>query len=104
MSASFVITRPPACAPQVELADEPLRGEISGGDRTVGLSSALVIKAVDSYDPDLEDLTGEDAGLSFRWGCTLLSGSGHCNASELAQPEVADGGGGRAPGAAAEHV
>ena len=43
---------------------------IDGGDRTVGATSALVLDATESYDPDTEELTGANAGLSFTWSCT----------------------------------
>ena len=51
----------------VALADEPLRGAIAGGDRSVGEDSPLVVDGCDDafFDPD--DL---DAPLSFTWACS----------------------------------
>ena len=40
-----------------------LVAEISGGDRIAGATDTVTADASASYDPDVQDLTGEEAGL-----------------------------------------
>ena len=66
-------------ATKVALRDEPLRGGIAGGDRTVGEDDGFALDACSSQDPDdptaqCHAATGScEAGIAFEWACGALT-------------------------------
>jgi len=58
----------------VYVVSQPLEAIIRGGSRVVGSgTSVLVLDAGDSYDPNVEGLTGHAAGIGYEWSCVQLS-------------------------------
>ena len=45
----------------------------SGTDRSVRLNDTITLDASPSYDEDIPDLTGVDAGLLFSWSCAQIA-------------------------------
>lgn len=59
----------------IYIGESALAASIEGGNRIVSIEDTLALDASSSIDPDVYGKSGETAGLSFEWSCSVIDDS-----------------------------